>query len=147
MSLILAQPICSWGLIMKYFLPPISSFLLVIQEGCCQLQVKISIRTSSANSLETDLGCTSRINFDNVTLKLHNVTLMSQKPCQHNNKCDFRKKVINKVYGFSRYSDALLKNHNFIYSVEKAFQVIKIIDLNGIGPTFYSIIFPYASSS
>ena len=35
---------------------------------------------------ESDLGCTSRINFDNVTLTLHNVTLTSQKPCQHNKK-------------------------------------------------------------
>ena len=40
------------------------------------------------NSVESDLGCTSRIYFDNVTLTLHNVTLASQKPCQHNNKCD-----------------------------------------------------------
>ena len=36
-------------------------------------------------SVESDLGCTSRMYFDNVTLTLHNVTLTSQKPCQHNN--------------------------------------------------------------
>ena len=49
-----------------------------------------AIRTVSAysNSVESDLGCTSRIYFDKVMLTLHNVTLTSQKPCQHNNKCD-----------------------------------------------------------
>ena len=39
-------------------------------------------------SVEPDLGCTSRIYFDNVTLTLHNLTLTSQKPCQYNNKFD-----------------------------------------------------------
>ena len=43
------------------------------------------------NYVESDLGCTSRIYFDNVTLTLYNVTLTSQKPCQHNNKCDCSK--------------------------------------------------------
>ena len=38
--------------------------------------------------MESDLGCMSRIFFDNVTPSLHNVTLMSQKPYQNNNKCD-----------------------------------------------------------
>ena len=46
-----------------------------------------SIGTASANSLESDLGCTSRIYIDNVTLTLYNVTLTSQKPCQRNKKC------------------------------------------------------------
>ena len=54
-------------------------------------QVVISIGTVSAHSVESDLGCTSRIYFDNVTLMLHNMTLTSQKPCQHNNKCDCSK--------------------------------------------------------
>ena len=39
------------------------------------------------NSVESYiyLGCSSRIYFDNVTLMtIHNVTLTSQKPCQHN---------------------------------------------------------------
>ena len=40
------------------------------------------------NSVKSDLGCTSRIYFDNVTLTLHNVTLTSQKPYQYNNKFD-----------------------------------------------------------
>ena len=39
------------------------------------------IGTVSANSVESDLGCTSRVYFDNVTLT-------SQKPCQHNINCD-----------------------------------------------------------
>ena len=41
------------------------------------------------NSMELDLGCTSRIYFDNVTLMLHNVTLTSQKPFQYNNNFDY----------------------------------------------------------
>ena len=49
------------------------------------------IRTASTNSVESDLGFTSRIYLDNVMLTLHNMTLMSQKPCQHNNKCDCSK--------------------------------------------------------
>ena len=62
----------------------------------------MSIGTSSANSLnsvEPDLICTSRIYFDSVTLMLHNVTLMSQKPCQHTTKCDYSNHFfINEVY-------------------------------------------------
>ena len=46
---------------------------------------QLSIGTASANSVESDLGCTSRIYFDNVTLTLH-------KPRQHNNMCDCSKK-------------------------------------------------------
>ena len=42
---------------------------------------RASIKTASTNSVESDLGCTSRVYFDNVTLT-------SQKPCQHNNMCD-----------------------------------------------------------
>ena len=34
-----------------------------------------SNRSTPSNSVESDLGCTSRIYFDNVTLTLHNVTL------------------------------------------------------------------------
>ena len=44
------------------------------------------------NSVESDHGCISRIYFDNaadnVMLTLYNMTLTSQKPCLHNNKCD-----------------------------------------------------------
>ena len=69
-----------------------------------------SIGTASANSMESDLGSTSRIFFDYVTLTLHNDTLTSQKPCQHNNKCDCSKTIgyiwslwfINKILQ-SRY--------------------------------------------
>ena len=70
----------------------------------------MSIRTALANSVEFRgiiPGCTSRISFDNVTLTLHNVTLTSQKPYEHNNKCDQSKiRVINEVYE----RDILLKN-------------------------------------
>ena len=41
----------------------------------------VSIGTASANSVESDLGCTSRIYFANVTLA-------SQKPYQHNSKLE-----------------------------------------------------------
>ena len=53
-----------------------------------QIQFKVPIGFASANSVESDLGCTSRFYFDNVTLTLYNVTLTSQNPCQHNHKCD-----------------------------------------------------------
>ena len=46
------------------------------------------IGTASTNSVESGLGCTSRVYFDNVTLMSHNVTPTSQKPCQYNNKFD-----------------------------------------------------------
>ena len=41
-----------------------------------------AVRTASANSMESDLGCTLRVYFDNVMLMSHNLTLTSQKPCQ-----------------------------------------------------------------
>ena len=54
------------------------------------MKIKINIYkqsdNASANSMESDLRCTSTIYFDNVMLTLHNVTLTSQKPCQYNNK-------------------------------------------------------------
>ena len=39
-----------------------------------------------------------------------------------------------------------LKNLNFIYSVDKTFWIIRIIDVNRAEPTCYSTNFPYASS-
>ena len=80
----------------------------------------ISIRAASANSVEfcgSDLGCTSRIYFDNLTLTLHNVTLTSQKPCQHDDKFVAKQTVINEVYVVfflkknTANSDNLLKIH------------------------------------
>ena len=47
-----------------------------------------SIETATANSVESDLGCTSRVYFDNVTMTLHNVTRASHNPCQYINKFD-----------------------------------------------------------
>ena len=37
----------------------------------------VTIHTALVNSMESDLGCSLRVFFDKVTL-------MSQKPCQHN---------------------------------------------------------------
>ena len=55
------------------------------------------------NSMESDHRCTSSIYFansgDNVPLTLYNVTLPSQKPCLHNNKCDCSKtNGLNEVH-------------------------------------------------
>ena len=47
----------------------------------CVVALYANFGAASANSVEYDLGCTSRVYFDNVTLT-------SQKPCQHNNKFD-----------------------------------------------------------
>ena len=44
-----------------------------------------AIGTDLADSVESDLGCTLRVCFDNVMLTSHNVTLMSQKPYLYNN--------------------------------------------------------------
>ena len=62
-------------------------------------------RPIQRNSVESDNGCISRIYFDNagdnVTLTLYNVTLTSQKPCLHNNKCDCSKTIgLNEDYVF-----------------------------------------------
>ena len=55
---------------------------------------KITIGTAAANSVEFR-GIRPRMYIkellDNVMLTLHNVTLISQKQCQHNNKCDCSK--------------------------------------------------------
>ena len=55
-----------------------------------------------ANSVESDLGCTLRIYFDNVTLTLHNVMLMSQNHANTiTNVISAKQKVIKEVYVFS----------------------------------------------
>ena len=46
------------------------------------VEVFEAVRTASANSMESDLGCTLRVYFDNVMLMSHNLTLTAQKPCQ-----------------------------------------------------------------
>ena len=48
------------------------------------LDQSAAIGTTSANSVESDPGSTSMVYFVEVTLT-------SQKPCQHNNKCDCSK--------------------------------------------------------
>ena len=77
----------------------------------------------------SDLRCTLRIYFDNVTLTLHNVTLMRQKPCQHNNKCD-NSKTNSYKWSLGLFNKFYWKIIIFIYSVDKAFLVNKIIDFN-----------------
>ena len=53
------------------------------------------------NSVESDLGCTSRINFDNVMLTIHDVTLASQKSYQHVISVIADKQTVrNEVYFF-----------------------------------------------
>ena len=54
--------------------------------------------------------------LDNVTLTLHNMMLTSQKPCQHNNKCN-----CSKTSGFNKISlqGYFIENYiNFIYSAD-----------------------------
>ena len=88
------------------------------------------------NSVESDLGCTSRIYFGNLTLTLHKVMLTSQKNNQHNNKyyCSKTNGYEWILWGFYE------KSKNFIYYVDKTFAIIKIMDLNGTGPICYSAI-------
>ena len=59
----------------------------------------IAIGTASAYSVESDLGCTSKVHFDNVSLTSHNVTLTSQKPCQYNNNSETkRNNTFHKIF-------------------------------------------------
>ena len=99
------------------------------------------------NYMESDLGCTSRIYFDNVTLTVYNVTLTSQTPCQCNNKFDCSETNGYNIPQYDifsikyLYSDILLnKNLNFIYAVDR------IMDYNRAEPTCYRTNFLYASS-
>ena len=97
---------------------------LTYSRGCRPKSFR-PIGTASANSVESDLGCISRVFFHNVTLASHNVTQTSQRPCQYNNKFDcsdtngynIPQDAINEVYVFFsikyRYCDILLKTHNF----------------------------------
>ena len=72
--------------------------------------------------------------------------LTSQKPCQHNNKC-VRSKTIgyNEVYVFfnkiSQKRYFIEKNINFIYCVDKTFQVIIIMGFDRTGPRCYNTFF------
>ena len=67
------------------------------------------------NSVGSDLGCTSRIYFDNVTLALFYVTLTSQKTCQHNNKRDCSK---TNGYKWIFFQYNLLSIVNFILLIK-----------------------------
>ena len=75
-------------------------------------------RSIPRNSVESDHGCTSRFYFDNadgnMKLTLYNVTLTSQKPCYHNNKCD-----CSKTNGLNEVNDFLNKISLKQYFIEK----------------------------
>ena len=62
------------------------------------------IGTASATSVESNLGCTLRIYFDNVRLAPHNMTLTSQKPCQHIHRRDCSKTNGYKCIKFMFFS-------------------------------------------
>ena len=63
---------------------------------------EIGTTCTSANSVESDLGCTSRIYFDNVTLTLYNMTLPSQNHAKTITSVIAAKQmVINEVMFFS----------------------------------------------
>ena len=61
----------------------ISSFVICLLKVSSTLQSDLP-QPTLWNSVESNLGCTLRVYFDNVTLTSH-------KPCQHNNKCDCSK--------------------------------------------------------
>ena len=65
--------------------------------GMCSTRVIVdrhqTIGTASGNSVESDLGCTSSVYFNNVTMT-------SKKPCQHNDKFD-----CSEINGYSRRND------------------------------------------
>ena len=67
-----------------------------------------------------------------------NMTLTSQKPCWHNNKCDCSKQMAIAIFYW--------KIHKLIYSADKTFRIKRMIDFNRAGPTCYRTNFPYASS-
>ena len=120
----------------------VSNFRIFMVDSQSELSLPITW-----NSVESDLRCTSRIYFENVTLTLHNLTLTSQKPCQYNSKFDCSKQHSTRCYKKFKffsikycYSDILLKKQNFIYSVDR------IMDFNRLDPTCYRTYFPYAFS-
>ena len=66
------------------------------------LYAAVPIGTASVNSVESDLGCTLRVYFDNATLTSHNMTLTLQKPCQYNNKLN-----CSETNGYNISQDAI----------------------------------------
>ena len=62
---------------------------------CCQIRYRLRYTVCTLVVIIQDQSELPQsipwIYFDNVILMLHNVTLTSQKPCQHNNKCDCSK--------------------------------------------------------
>ena len=76
--------------------------------GCLAIAF-IAIGTASANSVESDLRCTSRVYLDNVTLTSHNVTLTSQKPSQYNSNSETK--------SYNTFHKMFLKNKDALNEV------------------------------
>ena len=79
------------------------------------------IGTASANSVESDLECTSRLYFDNLT---------SQKPCQYNNKSDCSE---TNCYNIQHVPQDY-NNINFIYSVDRIMDFNRATELIFLTP-------------
>ena len=71
------------------------------------------------DAVESDDGCTLKIYFDNagnnMTLTLYNVTLTSQKLCEHNNICD-----CSKTNGLNEENKLCIFSTKYRYFIEKA---------------------------
>ena len=81
--------------------PACKELIYGLEHGVMVLSYR-PIVTASANSISSDLECTSRVYFDDVMLMSLNVTLTSQKPCQYNNKFD-----CSKTNSYNLQQDAL----------------------------------------
>ena len=66
-----------------------------------------------------------------------NVTLTSQKPCQHNNKFEWLQHSTINVIKRRCFRDILWKKKNFNYPADKTFWLIRITDFNRAEPTCY----------
>ena len=102
-----------------------------------------STETASADCMESDLGCTSRVYFDNVTLTLwkpcqYQVQLQRNKRSKHSTRC-FKRclGVFNKI-SLQRYF--IEKNIYLIYSVDR------FMNFNRTEPKCYRADIPYAGS-
>ena len=84
-SFTVMNPIYILSKIYNDILPFAKSQLIAGKYRFSMLSCNLSIGTASANSAESDHGCTLRIYFDNagdnIKLTLYNATLTSRKPC------------------------------------------------------------------
>ena len=99
-----------------------------------------AIRTASANSMESDLGCTTRVYFDSVTLKSHNETLTSQKmqkPRQYNNKIDWG---VTNGSNIPQYAIKEEMKYPYRYLIEKKQHKLHLFYFNSAEPICYRTI-------